>query len=105
LPPNPYIPSAEPTQPFPPGSNPPLPPTAYAAPPMQPPHPLPAPPFNPLFTEILGPHFATAPTALAILNAEPQIGREKLENLKRILEESEVCRTDIEALGRKLMGG
>ncbi|KAI7614946.1 hypothetical protein KC346_g6712, partial [Hortaea werneckii] len=88
--------------PFPPGSNPP-PPTAYAAPPMQPP--LPAPPFNPLFTEILGPQFATAPTALAILNAEPQIGREKLENLKRILEESEVCRTDIEALGRKLMGG
>ncbi|KAI7300256.1 hypothetical protein KC340_g13421 [Hortaea werneckii] len=62
-------------------------------------------PHNPLFTEILGPHFATAPTALAILNAEPQIGREKLENLKRILEESEVCRTDIEALGRKLMGG
>ncbi|KAI7346783.1 hypothetical protein KC336_g22799, partial [Hortaea werneckii] len=77
--------------------------------PMQPPLPTAtaatAPHNNPLFTEILGPHFATAPTALAILNAEPQIGREKLENLKRILDESEVCRTDIEALGRKLMGG
>ncbi|KAI7295353.1 hypothetical protein KC352_g695 [Hortaea werneckii] len=115
LPPNPYIPSAEPHHPFPPpgGSNPPT-QSAYAAPPgthaptMQPPLPTATAataPHNPLFTEILGPHFATAPTALAILNAEPQIGREKLENLKRILEESEVCRTDIEALGRKLMGG
>ncbi|KAI7157936.1 hypothetical protein KC349_g5204 [Hortaea werneckii] len=102
LPPNPYIPTAtaEPPhhQPFPPTAYPP--PGAHIST-MQPP----ATPHNPLFTEILGPQFATAPTALAILNAEPQIGREKLENLKRILEESEVCRTNIEALGRKLMGG
>ncbi|KAK5129188.1 hypothetical protein LTR08_003762 [Meristemomyces frigidus] len=59
---------------------------------------------NPLVAEILG-TYQWAPSAIAILSHEPKMGREKLENLRRIFETDVAARTDLEALGRKLMGG
>ncbi|KAK4549451.1 hypothetical protein LTR36_006448 [Oleoguttula mirabilis] len=59
---------------------------------------------NPLVAEVLGP-YQHAQTAHAILTAAPDIGREKLENLRKILEEDVAARTDMDALSMKLMGG
>ncbi|KAK5113211.1 hypothetical protein LTR62_003547 [Meristemomyces frigidus] len=55
-----------------------------------------------LAAEILGPR-QYDPTAQQILAANP--GPDELRNLRKILDEDVEARTDIQALGRKLMGG
>jgi hypothetical protein len=42
------------------------------------------------------------PSAQQVLTADPQIGEDKLQNLKRILVEDEGARTDIGVLATKL---
>lgn len=84
LPPNPYTAQAQPQQqqsPYPaqPG-------------PMAP---------NPLASEILGP-LLNCPTAQVILSQAPNIDRDRLQNLKKILEEDPVTTTNFEALVAKL---
>lgn len=75
-----------------------IPPNPYGAPPgLQQQHP------NPLVNEILGP-LQFAPTAQQVISADPNIPREKLEHLKRIMEEDLNARTDISALAKKLFG-
>ena len=59
---------------------------------------------NPLVNEILG-SLQYAPTALQIVSADPGIGREKLVNLRRIMEDDPNARTDINALYSKLLAG
>ena len=56
---------------------------------------------NPLVNEILG-GLQYAPTALQIINADPNIPREKLKHLKVIMEGDPNTRTDIGALAEKL---
>lgn len=56
---------------------------------------------NPLAAQILG-DLQFTPSAQQILSADPQIGEEKLNNLKRILVEDEGARTDIAILAAKL---
>lgn len=58
--------------------------------------------FNPLIAEILGP-FVNAPSAVQVVTAEPNIGREKLINLRRIFEEHEPARNSLEALAAQLV--
>jgi len=89
FPPNPYSNAPPPDQQSA------FPPQAQGAPPQ--PHP------NPLVAEILGPH-QHATTAMQVVYAEPNIGREKLENLRKILDEDIAARTNLEALAHKLMG-
>ena len=55
---------------------------------------------NPLVNEILG-GLQYAPTALQIINADPNIPREKLEHLKVIMEGDPNTRTDIGGTGLK----
>lgn len=57
---------------------------------------------NPLVNEILG-GLQHAPSAMAILAAKPDMGREQLDHLRRILEEDPMTRTNLEALSRKLV--
>ena len=61
---------------------------------------------NPQVNAILGP-LQHAPTAVAILAAQPDIAQEKLIHLRKILEENEGARTDMEVLSRLLglLGG
>lgn len=81
---------------------------APAYPPQQAAPAMPQPGFqphpNPLVAEVLGP-FQWTQTTQQILMAEPNITKDKLENLRKILEEDVACRTDIRALAGKLMGG
>ena len=65
---------------------------------LPPPHP------NPLVNEILGP-LQHAPTAMQVVNADPNIAREKLQHLKQIMESDVNARTDISALAEKLFAG
>ena len=103
FPPNPYGPPQAQEQPG--GQYPP--PTQQPGPPQGPggQYPMPAPVTsqNPLVGEVLG-GLQFAPTAQQILMAEPGIGREKLENLRHILESNPEARTDIQALASRLMG-
>ncbi|KAM0723851.1 hypothetical protein Q7P37_000841 [Cladosporium fusiforme] len=69
-------------------------PTPAYPPPQQPIH-------NPLAAQILG-DLQFTPSAQQILTADPQIGEEKLRNLRQILVENEGARTDIAALAAKL---
>nr|POF20146.1 transcription factor bye1 [Quercus suber] len=59
---------------------------------------------SPLAAQILGSLY-TCPTAVQVLAAEPNIDREKLENLRKILEQQPEARTNIEALAKLLMSG
>lgn len=61
-------------------------------------------PESELVAEILGP-YQSAPSVLAILAAAPDISREKLENLRRIMDDDVPARTDLDALSRKLFAG
>ena len=61
----------------------------------------PAPIMNPLAAQILG-DLQFSPSAQQVLSADPQIGEDKLNNLKRILVEDEGARTDIAVLAAKL---
>jgi hypothetical protein len=70
---------------------------AYQAPPP----PQPAPIMNSLANQILG-DLQFCPSAQQVLTADPQIGEDKLQNLKRILVEDEGARTDIGVLATKL---
>jgi len=92
------------------GTNSPFPPNAYGSaagppdPPQRlgqypPPH-IPSHP-NPLVAEVLG-SLQHAPTAQQVVAADPNITREKLENLRKILEEDPAARTQIEALAMRL---
>lgn len=95
-----------------PNAQPPAPPAGYQpnqpypqqqAPQSQQPHPPPQIPQiqNPLAASILG-DLQFTPSAQQILTADPQIGEEKLRNLRKILEENEGARTDIAALAARL---
>nr|POE75524.1 transcription factor bye1 [Quercus suber] len=64
----------------------------------------PQPTASPLAAQILG-NLYTCPTAVQVLAAEPNIDREKLENLRKILEQQPEARTNIEALAKQLMSG
>lgn len=91
-----------PGQPMPTGYN--MPPNPYT--PQPPPDayhqaPPPYPPANPLVAEILG-GLQHAPSAQAILAAKPDVSREQLEHLRRIMEDEPATRTDLEALSVKL---
>ncbi|KAK4506342.1 hypothetical protein PRZ48_000072 [Zasmidium cellare] len=86
-----------------PGGLPPNPYTTQPPPPQQSPYPAqpgPAPP-NPLVAEILG-HLQTCPTAQVILSQAPNIDRDRLQNLRKILEEDPATQTDFDALVAKL---
>ena len=97
LPPNPYTPGQEQMAHPPPQQ-----PAPYVAPQQFPPQQAMAMPHNPLAAEILGP-YATTPTAIAIVSAEPNVSSDKLTNLRRILDEYPAPRTELKALGLKLM--
>jgi hypothetical protein len=56
---------------------------------------------NSLANQILG-DLQFCPSAQQVLTADPQIGEDKLQNLKRILVEDEGARTDIGVLATKL---
>ena len=86
IPPNPYTPT---------------PPQSSAMPGMPPQQPQPQPSANPLVNEILG-SLQYAPTALQVVAADPNISREKLEHLRRIMEEDPSSRTDISKLAQRL---
>lgn len=86
---------------FPPNPYTPTPPQSSGMPPLQPP---PQPQTNPLVSEILGP-LQYAPTAIQVVNADPNISKDKLDHLKRIMEEDLNTRTDIVALATKLREG
>lgn len=58
---------------------------------------------NPLITEILG-HLQYAPTARNVVDADPNISREKLVHLKNILDSHPATRTDPAALLEYLTG-
>ncbi|KAF2858648.1 hypothetical protein K470DRAFT_220731 [Piedraia hortae CBS 480.64] len=57
--------------------------------------------FRPLVLEILG-EYINCPTAMQIVSAEPTIGRDELQNLRKILEEDVSARTNLTALAAKL---
>lgn len=59
---------------------------------------------NSLAAQILGGLY-NCPTAVQVLAAEPNINREKLENLRKILEQQPEARTNIEALAKQLIAG
>lgn len=112
LPPNPYQPSPQqpsantpPTYPHQQQQQYPMPqqqqapaPQGFPPAPAYPPQPA---IHNPLAAQILG-DLQFTPSAQQILSADPQIGEEKLNNLKRILVEDEGARTDIAILAAKL---
>jgi hypothetical protein len=56
---------------------------------------------NALANQILG-ELQFCPSAQQVLTADPQIGEDKLQNLRRILVEDEGARTDIGVLATKL---
>jgi len=56
---------------------------------------------NPLIAQILGPS-QDAPTARSVIQADPAIGREKLENLRKIMEDDPRAATDIAILAQAL---
>ena len=80
-----------------------FPPNPYGAPASQQPAPYPSPqPHpNPKVNEILG-ELQFAPTAQAVLQADPNLSAEKLTNLRIILSENVNTRTDFTALAVKL---
>lgn len=83
MPPNPYTPGQQ-QQP---------PPDMYQQ--------TPPPSANPLVNEILG-GLQHAPSAQAIVQAQPDANRQQLEHLRRILEEDPATRTNLEALSARL---
>jgi len=56
---------------------------------------------NPLAAQILG-ELQFCLSAQQVLQADPQISEDKLQNLKKILVEDEGARTDISVLAAKL---
>ena len=87
--------NAQPTTGFGASPFPPNPYTATATPPQQVPN------ANPLVNEILK-ELQFAPTAMQVVSADPNIPREKLEHLRRIMEEDLETRTNLDALARRL---
>lgn len=101
-----FSPTQHPPNPMQPGYG--MPPNPYTPQPPQepyqqpqyPPHPQ-QPSANPLVNTILG-NLQYAPSAQAILSAQPGIQRPQLEHLRQILEEEPAARTDLNALSSKL---
>jgi len=92
FPPNPYGPQSQPGPGYMAG---PPPPQQQQQQQNYPSHP------NPLVAEILGP-LQHAPTAQQVVMAKPDMAREQLEHLRRIMEEDINTRTDVAALASKL---
>lgn len=99
---SPIAPHFSPAQQFGPGSGSPIPPNPYSAQaPYQPP---PQQQHSALAAQILG-EFITAPSAQQILGADPAIDEDRLQNLRKILEEDVNARADITVLAAKLNVG